>query len=151
MELFFVVLVPKISVKWSDQIRMIKSGDVSRRNFSPVTISDEAFAIHVLEWYLPHWDSNSSSTPSGVKKKVGRKKSESLDDKKKLENYVKIYKTINEAKMHENRTEWEEAILEELLVDSDVENDFGDENESFEDNPFALPCEPIDLVDWDTV
>ena len=139
--MFIVHLLPKIAVKWSDHMRLIRSGDISYRNFSGITISDEAFVLHVLEWYLPQWESSSNSSQPSVKKKVGRKKSESTEDKK-LENFVKFYNVIKAARNHGNKSNWEEAILEELV---EGEEEKEDEVDVFGEKPYALPIEQIDI------
>lgn len=52
------------------------------------------------------------------------------------------------SRSNDNRTEWENSILEELN-DNDDGSSFGDEKNVSSDD--VLPFEPMDLVDWDAV
>ena len=151
-KLFSITLLQKVSLKWHNRMKMLNAGNCKDSFYDLVTISDEAFVLHVLSWYIPLRE---TATTLEGKKKPGRKKLDSVDDKKKLQNYAQFYECVKAARSHENKTEWEEAIFEELK-----ENDSDDGESMFttKDSRLGntqdhslLPFEPMDLKAWDTV
>lgn len=147
-------LLPKVSSKWSEEmLDMKRRGGCGGKQFSCVTISDETFVVHVLSLYLHRWD-DEHVTSHGGKKKVGRKKIEgdgSPDEKKKISNYATMYRTVEMARAHENKTEWEEAILYELLHSDESSCADDDIAHQPSGNGCALPMEEIDMADWEEV
>ena len=67
-------LLPRISSKWNDEIQFIKSGVAGTKQFSVVTLSDEAFVVYVLSLYLDSWKVPSDYSIQGEKKRADRKK-----------------------------------------------------------------------------
>ena len=69
-KLFCITFLPKVSLKWHDEMKKIKAGNSTDTFGNLVTISDEAFVLHVVSWYLPQRETVSKSV-DGVKQKPG--------------------------------------------------------------------------------
>jgi len=157
---FTLCLLPKISMKWAEEIENVKNGrKVMDKSLTSATISDEAFVMHVLSLHLPHWEETletaPNSTPGSTDENARKKKSKqgSPDEIKKLQNFTSFYTFFEDARSKECKTEWEEYVFQKIEESDDLDD--SDEMEDIVHKPgsddFCLPNEEIDETAWSDV